>query len=474
MTMHKVKSADEISSALTPYQRDSVDWIKKQGCGLLAFSPGVGKTLTTLATIHELGLKRVLVIAPASVCGVWPQEIEKWLGKDYSTTILRGTPKTRDKQYRAWREHGLDGFAIMSYETVRSDVDTLKEMSWDAIVLDETIKIQTPTSKTVKAVMKLTAPVRIALNGTPISNGWSDIWATFEWLERGSLYGNFYTFRAIHAVMSPYVQGMITGWRETEKIKRRTAHLIKRITKQEAIKDLPAMIEQVMPFELSAVELKTYNEIKKELILRLPDENVPIENALVELVRLRQTTNGLFHFPELGESKSSKLELAIELITQVANAGAKIIVFSSYKQTIEELERRCSKEFHKAGYKTRMITGDVDQELRSVHVKDFMEKSEVVALLGTDAMATGLNLQEASYVMNIDLPYSYAKYEQRIGRAWRMGQKQQVTVWNLQATGTVDEKIAKILAKKVSLSDDFTGDGVRVGLSREDLTDLVN
>ena len=145
--------------------------------------------------------------------------------------------------------------------------------------------------------------------------------------------------------MNPYVQGMITGWRDTIKIKQRTEHLMKRVTKVEAIKDLPAMIEQTVPFELSTVERKFYEGIKKNLVLTLPDESVPIENALVELVRLRQTTNGLFHFPELEESKSSKLELAIELIGQVAGAGGKIIVFSSYKTTINELEQRCAKAF---------------------------------------------------------------------------------------------------------------------------------
>ena len=110
-----------------------------------------------------------------------------------TATVLRGTPKARNKFYDMWRARDGDknGFVIMSYETARSDVNILKEIEWDAIVLDETIKIQTPTSKTVKAILKLTAPVRIALNGTPISNGWSDIWATFEWLEAGSLYGNF-------------------------------------------------------------------------------------------------------------------------------------------------------------------------------------------------------------------------------------------------------------------------------------------
>jgi len=467
MTMHKEKDLKEL---LTPYQDDCVNWLVREKRGLLALEPGVGKTLTTLATIDELGLKRILVVAPASVCGVWPLEISKWLGDKLPVTILRGTPAKRGLAY----EQIENGFYIISYETVRSDIVKLLAIKWDAIVLDETIKLQTPTSKTVKAVMKLHADVRIALNGTPISNGWADIWATFEWLERGSLYGNYYSFRNYHAVMSPHVPGMILGWRDTERIKKRTAHLMKRITKQEALKDLPAIMEQTIPVELGSAELKVYRGIKEDLLLKLPDVNVPIENALVELIRLRQTVNGLFHFPDLGKSDSAKLDVALELLGQVARAGKKAIVFTGFKVTALELERRFKKEFAKENYQSRLIIGDVSQEDREQNVQDLWHDPNVTVLIGTDAMATGLNLQCASYVINIDLPYSYAKYEQRIGRAWRMGQTESVTVWNLEATGTVDARVASILSKKVATSGDFTGDVERVSLSREEIINLIN
>ena len=78
-------------------------------------------------------------------------------------------------------------------------------------------------------------------------------------------------------------------------------------------------------------------------------------------------------------------------------------------------------------------------------------------------MATGLNLQAASYVINLDLPWSYAKYEQRIARAWRLGQTNPVTVWNFLASGTVDEKVAEVLGRKMETADEFAG------VTREDV-----
>lgn len=443
-----------------------VDWIVEKKRGLLWAEAGLGKSLTTLAALERLDCKRVLVIAPASVLGVWEDESRKWIAEPVGHfKAVRGTPKQRGYTYDTY--FTANDFVyqrlVISYETARGDIKLLRAIKWDAIVLDETLKIQTPTSKTTKAILSLTAPVRIALNGTPISNGWADIWATFTWIEPTALYGNWYAFRAVHAVQNPHVPGMIVGWRNVDQIKKRVEpHYIRR-TKAECLPDLPPMTETPIRFPLNTKEQKVYNSIKKELLLKLPDKmDEPIANVLTELMRLRQVCNGLHVFGEA--ERGSKIDALIEWLEPVIASGSKVIIFTSFSTTADKVEQELNNVFGKRLGKTALkITGAVAGGDRDEIVRSFKEDEAVGILVGTDAMATGLNLQAASYVINLDLPWSFAKYEQRIARAWRLGQTSPVTVWNFLAQGTVDEKVAEVLGRKMETADEFAG------VTREDI-----
>ena len=458
-------NAGSIEALLKPYQQEAVDFIVKNKRGLLWLEAGLGKSLTTLCALERLDCKRVLVIAPASVLGVWEDESKKWLADPTKHFVaVRGTPAKRAAVYDIVKKNVSNRICV-SYETARGDVLKLRTIQWDAIVLDETLKIQTPTSKTTKAIMLLTAPVRIALNGTPISNAWSDIWATFTWLEPTSLYGNWYAFRSVHAVMNPHVQGMIVGWRNTDAIKKKVEPYYIRKTKAECLPDLPPMTETPIRFPLSSKEQTVYNGIKKELLLKLPDKiDEPIANVLTELMRLRQVCNGLHVFGESTE-RGSKIDALIEWITPVIQSGNKVVIFTSFSTTADKVFEELNRAFkHTASSPYALkITGATKPEDRDEIVREFKELPNCQVLVGTDAMATGLNLQAASYVINLDLPWSYAKYEQRIARAWRLGQTNPVTVWNFLAQGTVDEKVAEVLGRKMETADEFAG------VTREDI-----
>jgi SNF2 family DNA or RNA helicase len=458
-------NASDLEALLKPYQRDGVEYLVSKRRGLLWFEAGLGKSLTTLAALERMGARRVLVIAPASVLGVWEDESKKWLADPTKQFVaVRGTPAKRAAVYDIVKKNTTNRIVI-SYETARGDVLKLRTIQWDAIVLDETLKIQTPTSKTTKAIMLLTAPIRIALNGTPISNAWSDIWATFTWLEPTSLYGNWYAFRSVHAVMNPHVQGMIVGWRDTERIKKKVEPYYIRRTKAECLPELPPMTETPIRFPLSSKEQSVYNGIKKELLLKLPDKmDEPIGNVLTEMMRLRQVCNGLHVFGETSE-RGSKIDALIEWITPVIQSGLKVIIFTSFSTTADKVRDELNKAFKhspSSPYALK-ITGATDTAIRSDLVREFKDYPNCQMLVGTDAMATGLNLQAASYVINLDLPWSYAKYEQRIARAWRLGQTNPVTVWNFLAQGTVDEKVAEVLGRKMETADEFAG------VTREDI-----
>lgn len=432
---------------LMPHQREGVEWLVKQKRGLLWWTPGAGKTLTAIETLRRLGSKDVLFVAPVSLLSIWRDEAKKFYGLD--VTIIRGS---KEKRKAMWEGRG---WCVVGYETLRSD---FKECShkWDAIVLDESGKVNNHAAKVTKCILKMEAPVRIALNGTAISNSYADLWPVCTWLEPQSLYGNFYRFRAIHAVMHPAFPAIV-DWRATEEIERRVSPLISRKGKEEVLKNLPPLTEQVISFQLSPEERRVYKEIKEDLIVKIQEEEMPVTNALVELMRLRQVTNGLHAFGL--KSESSKLRVMQDLLSTL-RSDSKVIIFSQFKTTVNQVMSLLSNAV--------AISGDVDSAERDRAIMRWKHEPTCRYLVMTSAGEKGLNLQDADVMVHCDLPWSAASYEQRIGRFHRTGQLKPVISYTLEAEGTVDEKVRKILERKKGVSDKF------LAISREDIDFLLN
>ncbi len=149
----------------------------------------------------------------------------------------------------------------------------------------------------------------------------------------------------------------------------------------------------------------------------------------------------------------------------------KVIIFSQFSSMCKILEKEL------AHYNPLLIIGETPSQERQRIVNLFNKDNDYLILIGTEAIGLGLNLQVASYVVNYDLPWSAAKYEQRIGRSHRIGQDKPVTVYNLIARKTIDEYCLKVLKKKYSISNDVLFDDDRLekaGLTEEDIKIILN
>lgn len=419
------------------HQVAGVDWLIKNKRGILYWVPGSGKTLTALEALHRLECKNVLIVAPVSLLSVWSDELKRFY--DEPSTIIRGTPA---KRFALWY---ADGIKIVGYETLRQDFKTMPR-KFNAIVLDEAAKIACPVTKITKRILQLDAPVKIVLNGTLLANSIGDLWSPCEWLERGVLFGNWYHFRAVHAVMNPYIPGAVVGWRNVSDVEKKCAHLISRKTKEEVLTYLPPVTEQVVTFQLSPKERAVYERIRREAIVKIRDEDMPVSNALVELTRLKQTTNGTFVFGE--NEPSSKIRVLKELI-ETLPVDAKAVIFSNFKTTVDKIVEELPGALK--------ISGDVLGAERDATMEVFRTDPTKRFLVMTSAGEKGLNVQTASYLFSMDLPWTNASHEQRIGRLWRTGQKNHVHIYILEAEKTVDVKCREILEKKKKMADDFQG-----------------
>lgn len=432
---------------LFPHQREGVDWlIAHKGCGLLAWSPGTGKTLTSLTAIRELDGFPLLIVAPVSLLSTWAIETERWLG--IAPLIIRGTAHKRTQIYESLAASPRP-ICLIGYETFRADQKRIFAIPWTSCIADESGKIRTPTAKVSKALRQFQPRYRIALDGTPVSNSLADLWSPIEWIAPGALYGSWYRFRAMHAIMNQWIQGKIDGWRDQDWIMR-TCNKHISWKKKEDVLDLPPILEQSIAVELNPDERSHYTKIKKELLVEIEGKILPIDNILTLMLRLRQAANGVL------TPHSSKLKTLQELVESLP-AGEKLIVFTQFESVVSLLRSSLP-------YTHAYIQGSLSSEEREVEIKRFMDDPDTRLLYMTSAGERGINLQNCAYMANYDLPWSYASYEQRIGRIWRQGQTRPMTVWNLVARGTVDEHMQKILERKIALATE---------LSRQDIEEML-
>ena len=236
--------------------------------------------------------------------------------------------------------------------------------------------------------------------------------------------------------------------------------MIRRL-KSDVFKELPEKLYENIYIEFSDTEKKVYNAVKKNIREELREYEIQkvlndkfLTNILVQMVRLRQATGSMQLISKRQES--SKLNVLEELLNDILHGDSKTIIYTQFVEMAHILKARLQK------YNPLMIIGEVDEETRFENVRKFTNENQYKVMIMSDSGTYGLNLQRASYLIHYDLPWSISKIEQREGRAHRIGQKSNLTIYKLIVQDTIDEYILKILHKKSKLSKDILGDKTQV------------
>lgn len=433
---------------LYPYQKAGAAFLINIGSGLLGDDPGLGKTLQTLAVCEETKAGKVLIFCPAAVKWQWFEEIGKFIKNNNNAVVIEGNKAARDV---IWKSEAR--FYIANYELLLRDFDSINVRKWDIILADEATKISNPQAQQSRLIKKLTALRRIAMTGTPISNKANEIWNLCDFISQGSM-GNYYAFLNRYCLKNQW--GGIFGYQNMDELKEKLKRYMIRRRKIDVLPELPAKIETDIPFELSESEKNLYRRIKKQILEEIDGADIAkVGNhsnmglTLVKMLRLKQLADSM---ELLGENKkSSKLEVLKELLSETLANGRKALIFTQFSSMADILEREL------ADYQALKITGKIKEEYNEV-VKKFNTNDDNRILILTSAGQYGLNIQSASVIFHYDQEWSIAKMEQRIGRAYRIGQKNTVLVYNLLAKGTVDYYVKKILNQKTELSNQLLGD----------------
>ena len=509
---------DGLNAELRHYQIDGYHWIRflfehKIGA-LLADDMGLGKTLQTLAVIKymadlpqssltegdivNMGETPVtgeipqlelfassstlsvadeaataqkgmpcLVVAPKSLLYNWQAEAEKFC-PSLKTLIYTGILRNR-----LLPKFAQNDLIIMSYGTMRNDIEELQRIPFRLVVIDESQAIKNPTSLTARSLLKIDAVYRLALTGTPIENTLLDVWSQMNFLNRGLL-GSYGYFEK--NFIRPIEKNQDAG--RTSELKRILDPFVLRRTKKQVAKELPPKVEKIHYCEMTPEQAERYEKTKSQY------RNEILEHvSQVGMARSRlKIFNGLMHLRQLAlnpllkdddyEGQSGKDDEIRRMLQRAVEGGHKVLLFSQFVSYLSVFKDMLQAD----GIEYSYLDGSMDEKERAEAIKRFQENDHVkVFLLSLRAGNSGLNLTAADYVFLADPWWNPFTMRQAEDRAHRIGQEKAVFSYKFITKNTIEEKILDLQKKKTHLAESIIPDedSVLSGLNVQELEELL-
>ncbi len=436
-----------LKTELLPYQLDGIGFALGAGRAILADDMGLGKTIQGIGTAEllarETGISRTLVVCPASLKSQWQAEIERHC--DRSSQVIFGDGDFRAGQY----QHRDSFFTICNYEQVLRDIDTIARETWDLIILDEGQRIKNWEAKTSRTIKGLRSPFALVLSGTPLENRLDELYSVVEFIDERRL-GPAFRFFHTHRIEDE--KGKVLGYRHLDEVRRQLQPILLRRTRKQVMQELPPRtteIRRITPTEeqlqIHAAQQKTISTILKKRFLTEMDL-LRLQKALLIC---RMAANSTYLVDKEPPGYSSKLEELEALLDQLtAEDDRKIVLFSEWTNMLNLIEPMLEKR----RLPFVRLDGSVPQNRRQGLVRQFQQDPACKLFITTNAGSTGLNLQAANTIVNVELPWNPAILEQRIARAHRMGQQRPVQVYLLVTEATLEENLLATLAGKQELA----------------------
>ncbi|KAK4187859.1 DNA repair protein rhp54 [Podospora australis] len=498
----------KLAKVLRPHQIEGVKFMyrcvtgmideKANGC-IMADEMGLGKTLqcitllwTLLKQAPEAGkttIQKAIVVCPSSLVRNWANELVKWLGADAVTPFAIDGKASKEELTRQLRQWAIaSGRAvtrpviIVSYETLRLNVEELKNTQIGLMLCDEGHRLKNGDSQTFTALNNLNVSRRVILSGTPIQNDLSEYFALISFANP-DLLGTRLEFRKRFELH--ILRGRDADASEAERKKGDEClsellgivnKFIIRRTNDILSKYLPVKYEHVVFCNLAPFQLDLYNYFLTspdiQALLRgkgsQPLKAINILKKLCNHPDLLDLGNDLpgseEHWPEdyvpkdaRGRDRdikpwySGKMQVLDRMLARIrAETNDKIVLISNYTSTLDLFERLCRNR----AYGCLRLDGTMNVNKRQKLVDRFNDPNgdEFVFLLSSKAGGCGINLIGANRLILFDPDWNPAADQQALARVWRDGQKKDCFVYRFIATGTIEEKIFQRQSHKQSLS----------------------
>ncbi len=434
-----------VDATLREYQAYGYRWLKylieNNLGGCLADDMGLGKTLQAISILSKVHIgtgKTSLVVMPKSLVYNWDNEIKKF-SPDLKVKIYYGN--NRDI------EEIKDAHVVLTtYGTVRNDIQVLRDIDFEMVILDESQNIKNINSQTTKAVMLLNSENRIALSGTPVENNLGELYSLFRFLNP-TMFGGIDEFNTFYA--NPIQRD--NDIEVIEELKKKIYPFILRRTKKEVLKDLPDKIEKTLFLEMNERQKKLYDE-RRLFYYDLIHNQIKEHGIGRSQIFILQALNELRQIASCPEVKSSDMVSSVKrsaLIEQIKDAvdnGHKILVFTNFIKSIDNICEDLTKE----GIKHISMTGG-SKDRQSLVEKFQADKKCKVFVMTLKTGGVGLNLTAADTIFIYDPWWNKTAEDQAVDRSHRMGQDRTVFSYKLITKGTIEEKILKLQEEKSKL-----------------------
>ncbi len=437
-----------LAAELLPYQLDGIAFAVGAGRAVLADDMGLGKTIQGIGVAELLarvaGIRRVLVVAPASLKAQWRAEVARFSGRP--VRLVLGSAAERARQYE-----DECFFTICNYEQVLRDVLAIERVPWDLIVLDEGQRIKNWEAKTSAVIKGLRSRFALVLTGTPLENRLEELHSVVEFVDERRL-GPQYRFHHRHRVVDE--RGRVLGYKNLADLRAKLAPVLLRRTRADVLDQLPPRTTEIVRIEPTQEQIDLHGahmRVVSSIVNKPYISEMDLLRLRKALLSCRMSANGTFLVDRQTPGFSSKMERLEEILGDLfpenGGDGRKVVLFSEWTRMLDAIEPLLAKR----GLGFVRLDGKVPQKKRQSLVKRFHTDPRCRLFLATNAGSVGLNLQCADTVLNVDLPWNPAVLEQRIARAHRMGQKRKVQVYLLVTEGTIEESLLSTLSAKHDL-----------------------
>ncbi|KAL5561931.1 hypothetical protein UlMin_031678 [Ulmus minor] len=489
-----LKIPENIFNELFDYQKVGVQWLWELHCqragGIIGDEMGLGKTiqvLSFLGALHFSGMyKPSIIVCPVTLLRQWKREARKWYpafrveilhdsAQDLDNRRKRKHSKSDESDYETEESAHSDyeqtlssknnkwgslinrvlrsesGLLITTYEQLRILGGKLLDIEWGYAVLDEGHRIRNPNAEVTLVCKHLQTIHRIIMTGAPIQNKLTELWSLFDFVFPGKL-GVLPVFEAEFAVpisVGGYANAsplqVSTAYRCAVVLRDLIMPYLLRRMKADVNAHLTKKTEHVLFCSLTAEQRSVYRAfLASSEVEEIFDGN---RNSFYGIDVMRKICNHpdllerdhASENPDYGNpERSGKLKVVAQVLKVWKEQDHRVLLFTQTQQMLDIIESFVIS----GGYNYRRMDGQTPVKQRMALIDEFNDSNDVfIFILTTKVGGLGTNLTGANRVIIFDPDWNPSTDMQARERAWRIGQKRDVTVYRLITRGTIEEKV---------------------------------
>lgn len=433
---------------LYPYQKEGIRFAAKAGKAIIADEMGLGKTIQAIGTAELLRkeglIGSVLILCPTSLKYQWRSEIKKFTNAE--VYVIEGTHLKRKESYNR-----PEPYKIISYNSACNDIKVLGGLQTDMLIMDEVQRLKNWNTQISMAARKISSDYSVILSGTPLENKLDELYSIVEFVDNFRL-APYYLFKNRHIMTDE--TGQVLGYQNLNEISQKLSDILIRRRKKDVKLQMPKRQDKNLFVPMTKEQKAMHEEWKFQVCIIVEKwkrfhflSDKDRKRLLMFLSQMRMVCDSSYILDQKTRY-DTKVDESLNIISDIISVeGEKVVVFSQW----ERMTRLIAKELKERKIGFEYLHGGVPSAKRKDLVDNFMNLPESRVFLTTDAGSTGLNLQAAATIINIDLPWNPAVLEQRIGRIYRLGQQNNIQVINLVAPHSIEEEMVGKLRFKTSM-----------------------